>query len=93
MNHLNVQLDLEHSELLESLAQKTGRTHNELVAEAIDCAFGESRLAPSAEALASKQRLAIRSLQEKLSRLPLQNRDNDGFSNRDHDQAIYGSQN
>jgi hypothetical protein len=83
-NPEHVSLDPQHAAVLANVAQQTGKSFQQLVADAIDLAFVEQQ-----EVSAQQQRQNLSELLERTSQLPIRH-PQDGLSGRDHDRVLYG---
>lgn len=63
----------------------------ERLAHSLHQSDAESECSPPSEHDASKRKKALDDLRQELNRLPVMNPD-DGLSNRDHDQLLYGDE-
>ena len=84
-----VSLDSQHAAILSEVAQQTGKSYQQLVADAIEIAFANREQLNGIPPSPEQQRQNLHSLLEKMSQLPVCH-PQDGLSGRDHDQILYG---
>ena len=87
MNPVSIHLDTQHTQLLARVWQESGRSYDDLVAEALERVFGPT--AAAAPDVVTAQLQALKTLRAELVSLPVSNAA-DGFTNRDHDRLLYG---
>ena len=85
---MNVRLDPNHEKLVQELAEKSGRSPEEIVRELIGEALSHHENGMEGGEAVERQRVAWERLHKKLAHLPVQVRD--GFTGRDHDKILYG---
>jgi len=90
-NPITVRIAGKSASLITDLAKETGRSPDELVADAIDSAFRDRRppYRIGSELTPKQQKENLRKLFEELDRLPVNNPDGD-CAGRDHDKYLYG---
>ncbi len=86
---VQVSLDPQHATVLASLAQQTGKSYEQLVADAIEAAFTTQGHLMGEQLSAEARHENLRALLERMSQLPVCH-PRDGLTGRDHDQILYG---
>ena len=90
-NRLTITIAGSEADLLAELAKETGRSYDDLVAEAIHRAYSGrwQTESPQRERTPEEQKANRQRLMEELDKLPVMNPD-DGFSSEHHDEILYG---
>ncbi len=85
---VHISLDPHQAAVLAGVALQTGKSYQQLVADAIELAFS-TKQAPLKPLTTEERQRNLCELMESMSRLPVCH-PSDGLSGRDHDQILYG---
>lgn len=86
---VHISLDPEHAAVLANVARQTGKSYQQLVADAIDLAFDPQPPLSRQQFSPEERQQNLSALLERSSQLPIRH-PQDGLSGRDHDQILYG---
>lgn len=86
---VHISLDSEHAAVLANVARQTGKSYQQLVADAIDLAFDPQSPLSRKQLPSAERQENLSALLERSSQLPVLH-PQDGLSGRDHDQILYG---